>query len=73
MASSVSASELSLEHIRKTYDVPANAGQLIEFENGELRKGEIIGGVGSYLKVMLEGDTLAVTLHPTWNVTYCQD
>lgn len=61
---------MSLEYIRKTYNVPAFRGVIVEFypEMKPLR-GVIVGSRGAHLRVRFkQGEILS--LHPTWRVGY---
>lgn len=67
---------MSLEYIRKTYNVPAKRGTKIEylFYTGELRQATITGSRGPYLRCRLDKFGTSVSnFHPTWNIRYLPD
>ena len=57
---------MSMEYIRKAYQVPAFRGQKVSFRGQE---GQIIGSRNAYLRVRLASGRV-VTLHPTWELSY---
>ncbi len=64
-----SGGEMSLAWIRRNYGVPAFRGTRITFQG---RRGVITCGKGKYLRVWLDGEKKAVSLHPTWEVEYAK-
>lgn len=70
----MSAQELAIEYIRKTYDVSAKIGGRVQFspEYGLPWIGTIIGAENGYLHIIRNGDDSAypALLHPQWNLTY---
>ena len=62
---------MSLEYIRKTYNVPAKRGGLIRFINADtsVRYARILSG-DHLLHVRWEDDGTTARLHPTWMVWY---
>jgi len=61
---------MSIEYIRKTYNVPAKIGGRIEYKS---RPGTIVGACSGYLKIILDGETEINSYHPTWEMEYYQD
>lgn len=63
---------MSLEYIRKTYQVPARRGGRIRFCPcaGINRIGFVIGARGKYLRVRFADMRRPVLLHPTWAMEY---
>lgn len=63
---------MSIQYIRKTYDVPANLGGRVRYTGGrEPRDGTIMGTEGAYLMLKLDGDRLETgPYHPTWEIEY---
>lgn len=65
---------MSMEYIRKTYNVPAKRGARIEYtdETGKFimgflyqpKRGTIVRSRGQYIRVRFDGETLVRTLHP---------
>lgn len=58
---------MSLEYIRKTYNVPAKRGAHV-IANGE--PGVITGARGAYLRIRVEGRKKIGFYHPTWEMQY---
>lgn len=58
---------MSLEYIRKFYEVPAHIGGRVKFKD---RMGTITGANGPHLLITLDGDNFAGSYHPTWKVDY---
>lgn len=60
----------SFEYIKTTYNVPAEFGREIMFENK--RKGVIVEDKGNYIGVNFYDSkpSVVVPLHPTWEVEY---
>lgn len=56
---------MSLEYIRRTYNVPAKRGATVKFQG---KPGVIASSNGKYLRVRFGGKLL--TIHPTWEVEY---
>lgn len=63
---------MSMEYIRKTYNVPAKRGGRILYtgDKGEKRYGTIVGAIGQYLSIRLDGEKVPQYYHPTWELTY---
>lgn len=65
---------MSMEYIRKTYNVPAKRGAKIMFQDHlkQWHDGTIVASRGQYLRVKIPTLTSRdiVTLHPTFNVEY---
>jgi len=57
-----------IEHIRKTYGVPAKRGGRLRFE-GRI-EGKIVGARYGRLRVRFPDFTRIVILHPTWGIEY---
>lgn len=58
---------MSLEYIRKTYQVPAKRGAHV-IANGD--PGVITGSRGAYLRIRVEGRTKIRCYHLTWAMEY---
>lgn len=63
---------MSLEYIRKTYNVPAKRGTPVRYgvRGVSQRDGVITGSSGSYIRVRLYGDKRSKIYHPTWHMEY---
>ena len=55
------------EYIRNTYNVPAERGRRIKYNN---RPGTIVGANGAYLKIQLDGEKEIGGYHPTYEIDY---
>ena len=58
---------MSLEYIRKYYGVPAKRGMKIKYFN---KSGVIVGSLGAYLKIRLDGECNTKPYHPTYELEY---
>ena len=58
---------MTMQYIRKAYDVPAKRGMRVTV-NGQ--PGTIAGSDGQYIKVRYDGDKFTRRCHPTWHVEY---
>ena len=56
-----------MDYIRKTYNVPAKQGGVIEYQG---KIGRILGASGGYLRIKLDGEKRVGLYHPTYNITY---
>lgn len=63
---------MSMGYIRHSYGVPAARGARVTWlaTLGRQGTGTIVGSRGHYLRVRLDGETTARTLHPTWRIGY---
>ncbi|WP_280320047.1 hypothetical protein [Nocardia wallacei] len=63
---------MSLEYIRRTYDVPAFQGGRIKYTNpyNAAIFGTIIGADDAWLKVRIDGARTVAGLHPTDGIEY---
>lgn len=61
---------MSLDYIRRHYDVPAKRGQRVIVDG---HPGRIVGARGPHLRVRFDGQTRTVPCHPTWRVEYQQE
>lgn len=63
---------MSMDQLRKAYDVPAKRGGRIEFTdtNGSVWRGIIRSERNARLRVTLDGLREISILHPTWNIKY---
>lgn len=62
---------MSMEYIRKAYDVPAKRGGRVEYTGeGTPEHGTITGADGHYLRVRMDGTKYAGNYHPTWRMAY---
>ena len=57
---------MSMDYIRKTYNVPAKRGGRIRFQG---RAGVIVGARDARLRARFDGIG-TVALHPTWEIEY---
>lgn len=65
---------MSLEYIRRYYDVPAKRGVRVQFNGyGCPLQGVIVGSSDTSLQVRWDNGTKVVCLHPTWMVEYLDD
>lgn len=65
-----------MKYIRDTYGVPAKRGGRVKFTGNPYKPpqlGTITGTRGQYLKVLMDGDTIAGSYHPTWLMEYLGD
>lgn len=58
---------MSMEYIRRAYNVPAKRGALVTFQG---KPGVITGSRGAYLRIRLDGEKRAGIYHPTWEIEY---
>ncbi len=58
---------MTMEYIRKAYNVPAKRGGRIRYQE---REGVILGQTCGRLRVRLDGTDITTLLHPTWRVEY---
>jgi hypothetical protein len=64
---------MSMDHIRRTYGVPAKRGGRVRFSGNIGREplvGTIIGSTGAWLCVRFDGEVHRRVLHPTWEIEY---
>ena len=63
---------MSMDQLRRAYDVPAKRGGRIEFTdtNGSVWRGTIRSERNARLRVTLDGLRKPSILHPTWNIKY---
>lgn len=62
---------MSMEWIRKNYNVPAKRGMRIEYSGGRNPEyGVVRSASGGYLKIQLDGYKHTLTFHPTWKLRY---
>lgn len=62
---------MSMEYIRKTYDVPAKRGGRVEYTGrGRSDFGTIRSARGGYLRIQIDGFKHALSFHPTWKLRY---
>lgn len=65
---------MSMEYVRRTYDVPAKRGGRVRLGVGF--GGKLAGCEGTItsadyrLRIRLDGDTRPQIFHPTWELTY---
>jgi hypothetical protein len=66
---------MSLEYIRRTYNVPAFVGAVIDVEMtpGVKRLMTIAGARGHYLRALDIDNGKKMILHPKWNIDYIDD
>lgn len=62
---------MSMDYIRKTYNVPAKRGGRVEYTGrGDVQHGTITGAGGQYVRVRLDGRRRAENFHPDWKMRY---
>lgn len=62
---------MSLEYIRKAYNVPARRGGRIEYTGGgKPVLGTICGARGALLSIRLDTTKHPMPFHPTWEIRY---
>lgn len=62
---------MSLDWIRKNYNVPAARGGRVEYTGGgKPELGTICGASGSHLSVKLDSAKHSMPFHPTWKLRY---
>jgi len=63
---------MSMDYIRKAYNVPAKRGGRVEYTGckDEGEQGTITGSDGHYLRVRLDGHKEAGNFHPTHAMAY---
>lgn len=59
---------MSMEYIRKFYDVPAKRGMAVRFMGN--RTGKIVWSDGAYLRIKFSGCKIAKNYHPTYTLEY---
>lgn len=59
---------MSMEYIRKFYDVPAKRGMAVRFMGN--RTGKIVGSAGAYLRIKFSGCKIAKNYHPSISQTW---
>ena len=66
-----SASEMSMEWVRRSYGVPAKRGGRIGYTgDGKKELGTIRSASGAYLMIQLDGMKRTLPFHPTWKLRY---
>jgi hypothetical protein len=64
---------MSMEYIRKTYDVPAKRGARVEYTGSKFPMlGTIKSADGAHLWILIDGAKIATRFHPTWKMRYLQ-
>lgn len=65
---------MSLEYIRKRYQVPARRGARIKFSPcaGIIKEGFVVAASGKYIRVRFTDFRRTVLLHPSWQVEYLE-
>lgn len=62
---------MSMEYIRKTYNVPAKRGSRVIYSgDGKEEYGTIVSARGGYLNIRLDGAKRPLPFHPTWKLRY---
>lgn len=65
---------MSMEYIRRMYNVPAKRGMRVRFVGPCVQfDGTIVSSRGGYLRVRSDDNNWVYTLHPAWNVQYLED
>ena len=64
---------MSMDYIRRTYNVPAALGGRVEYTGREEPMlGTIKGASGTHLSILLDGEGRTKNFHPTWKLRYLQ-
>lgn len=67
---------MSLERIRRMYQIPAIQGARVRYDSDKVghapKFGTITSSDGDYIKIKFDGDikTYPAPFHPTYNITY---
>lgn len=62
---------MSMSYIRQAYGVPAKRGGRVTYTgNDEPQLGTIKSASNYYLKVLIDGEEIPHTYHPTWAIFY---
>ena len=62
---------MSMEYIRKHYDVPAKRGGRVVYSGGaQPVPGKITGTDGAHIRIRLDGSSFSQNYHPTWKIEY---
>lgn len=62
---------MSMDYIRRTYQVPAKRGARVQFTYAaQAVQGTIVGTRGHYLRVRWDESGLTHSMHPTWMLVY---
>ena len=62
---------MSMDHIRRTYGVPAKRGARVQFTDAvKAVQGTIVGSRGQYIRVRWDETGFIHTMHPTWMMVY---
>lgn len=62
---------MSVDYIRRYYDVPAKLGGRVRYTGGRHpMDGTIAGAEGAHLMIRLDGQQHAMPYHPTWKIEY---
>lgn len=62
---------MSMAWIRRQYGVPAKQGGRVIYTGQDVEQfGTIRSARGAYLSVVLDGERIARTFHPTWELRY---
>lgn len=57
-----------MKEIRKYYNVPAKRGMKVKYDG---KAGVIKSSRGSFLRILLDGENVIKTYHPTYLIEYC--
>jgi len=60
--------EVEMDYIRKFYGVPAKRGARVIY--GASGYGTIVGSMGAYIRVRMDGEKQVRSYHPTYLMTY---
>jgi len=65
---------MSIEWVRRMYQVPAKVGGRVEYSGGGTpRLGTICSVRGGHVYIRLDGDKHALPHHPTWKIRYLDE
>lgn len=65
---------MSLSYIRKRYKVPARRGGRVIYSGGKKPVGgRITSASGTYVAIVLDGESKPKLFHPTWKLKYLAD
>lgn len=64
---------MSMEYIRRTYNVPAKRGGRVCYTHEGVFYGTILSARGGLIRVRWDNDGRVSSMHPTWALEYCSE